>query len=134
MNQVLDLYEAQHSQDLREIQSNNTSAIAERRVLITRCVGQAWETFCNTRSSVIVDIFHQLGLSLLVDRSCDSELNVKAIPSEQLVISDSTPLEETSTTSESPISEPASLVEAGLDFVEGDCFHDTEAVEYIDCD
>jgi len=134
MDEALDLYEAQHSQDLREIQSNNTAAITERRVLITWCVGQAWETFCNTRSSVIVDIFRQLGLSLPVDASCDSELTVKGIPSEQLVISDSTPLEEASTTSESSISEPASLVEAGLDFVEGDCFHDTEAVEYIDRD
>ena len=54
--------------------------IGQRRILITRCVGQAWEEFCQNWRSVIVDCFKRLGLSLPIDGSQDAKyLSIKGL-------------------------------------------------------
>lgn len=86
VDNALDLYEQKSGIDLRE--STKTSAVGERRVLITTCVAEAWERFCTTRKELIVQTFRNLGLSLPIDGSCDDELKVKGIAVEDLQIGD----------------------------------------------
>jgi hypothetical protein len=54
------------------------------RVLMTRCVGKAWEQFYITRQEVVVQSFRKLGLSLPIDGSCDAELSIKGLDPEVL--------------------------------------------------
>jgi hypothetical protein len=54
------------------------------RVLMTRCVGKAWEQFSTTRQEVVVQSFRKLGLSLPIDGSCDAELSIKGLDPEVL--------------------------------------------------
>ena len=49
------------------------------RVLMTKCVGEAWEIFNRDRQEVVIKSFRCLGISLLVDGSCDSELSIKGL-------------------------------------------------------
>jgi hypothetical protein len=88
MEELLDQYERDFSKDLREIPLADTSAIAERRVLVTRAVGEAWDRFCTTHEQLIISIFRKLGLTLPIDGSCDNELSVKGIDSSLLQIGD----------------------------------------------
>jgi len=83
---AMELFEQQTGDDLYE--SQKSSAMEERRVLIQHCLAQAWHTFCTTRREVIVSSFRKLGLSLPIDGSCDSELSIKGFCPEQLVIGD----------------------------------------------
>jgi hypothetical protein len=62
-----------------------SSAVGEMRVLMTRCVGEAWSTFCRERQEVVVKSFRQLGISLPIDGSCDSEISVKGLSTERLM-------------------------------------------------
>jgi hypothetical protein len=54
------------------------------RILMTRCVGKAWEQFCTTRKEVVVQSFRKLGISLPIDGSCDEELSIKGLDPEVL--------------------------------------------------
>lgn len=83
---AMELFEQQTGDDLYE--SQKSSAMEERRVLIQHCLAQAQHTFCTTRQEVIVSSFRKLGLSLSIDSSCDSELSIKGFSPEQLVIGD----------------------------------------------
>ena len=82
----LDDFETASGEDLRE--SSQASAVEERRVLVQRCVAEAWEQFCTTRRNVIVDSFRKVGLSLPIDGSCDDELSIKGIDKHLLKIGD----------------------------------------------
>jgi hypothetical protein len=62
-----------------------SSAVGEMRVLMTRCVGQAWSTFCEDRQEVVIKSFRQLGISLPIDGSADNELSVKGLSTDKLV-------------------------------------------------
>ena len=81
---ALDRYEEQSGEDLREM--GRTSAVEDRRVLVQHCLADAWETFCTTKRELIVSSFRKVGLSLPIDGSCDEELSVKGIPSEDLKV------------------------------------------------
>jgi len=48
LEDYLDTYEAQHQVNLHELHQSNTSAIAERCILVTHAVGEAWEKFSST--------------------------------------------------------------------------------------
>lgn len=60
--------------------------IGDRRILVTHCVGNAWEQPHELRKDVIVKLFRQVGLPLNVDRSEDSKPHVKDLS--DLVIGD----------------------------------------------
>ena len=51
----------------------------DRRVLVQKCVAQAWEIFSTEKRDVVVNSFRKVGLSLPIDGSCDNELSVKGI-------------------------------------------------------
>ncbi|KAG0128146.1 hypothetical protein HOY82DRAFT_541516 [Tuber indicum] len=79
LDDLLDDYEAQHQHNLCELHQSDTSAIAERRVIVTHAVGQAWERFTETHKELVVTTFRKLGLTLPIDGSYDSELSIKGI-------------------------------------------------------
>jgi len=41
LDDLLEKYQSQHEVDLRELRTSDTSAIAERRILVTHAVGEA---------------------------------------------------------------------------------------------
>ena len=88
LEDYLDTYEAQHQVNLRELHQSNLSAIAERRILVTHAVGEAWEKFSQTYQELVVTIFRKLGLTLPIDGSCDDELSIKGIDPSLLRIGD----------------------------------------------
>jgi len=79
LEDYLNTYEAQHQANLHELHQSNTSAIAERRILVTHVVGEAWEKFCYTYQELVAITFRKLGLTLPIDGSCDDELLIKGI-------------------------------------------------------
>ena len=88
LENLLDDHEATHQQNLRELHRSDISAIAERRILVTQAVGQAWEQFSHTYQELVVNTFRQLGLTLPIDGSYDSELSIKGIDPSLLEIGD----------------------------------------------
>lgn len=54
--------------------------VSDRRVLITHCVGEAWEWLHRERKDMIVKAFRQVGLTLPIDGSQDSEIKIKDLP------------------------------------------------------
>ncbi|KAG0126871.1 hypothetical protein HOY82DRAFT_542363 [Tuber indicum] len=102
LDDLLDDYEAQHQHNLRELHQSDTSAIAERQVIVTHAVGQAWERFTETHQELVVTTFRKLGLTLPIDGSYDSELSIKGIDPSLLKIGN---------WEEGAPSEPASEVE-----------------------
>jgi len=88
LENLLDDYETTNHTCLRELSPTNFSSIAERRVLVTHAVGQAWEIFCEKSQESVVQTFRQLGLTLPIDGSCDDELSVKGISPSLLNIGD----------------------------------------------
>jgi hypothetical protein len=48
-----------------------SSAVGEMRVMMTRCVGEAWERFCREKREVIIRSFRCIGDSLPIDGSSD---------------------------------------------------------------
>jgi len=88
LDNLLDNYEAINHTSLRELSHTNLSAIAERRVLVTHAVGQAWEIFCERNQESVIQTFLSLGLTLPIDGSCDNELSVKGISPDLLQIGD----------------------------------------------
>ena len=75
----LNAYEAQHQVNLRELHQSDLSAVAERRILVTQAVGEAWEKFSQTYQELVVITFGKLGLTLPINGSCDDELSIKGI-------------------------------------------------------
>ena len=88
LDNLLDNYETINHTSLRELSHTNLSAIAERRVLVTHAVGQAWEIFCERNQESVIQTFRSLGLTLPIDGSCDNELSVKGISQDLLQIGD----------------------------------------------
>lgn len=88
IDEALDRHENTHATDLRELRKSDHNAIAQRRILITKCVGEAWELFCIKHQELIVTTFRKLGLTLPIDGSCDNELAIKGISKELLEIGD----------------------------------------------
>lgn len=86
LDNALEQYQERSGVNLRE--STKVNAVAERRVLVTKCVADAWEQFCTTRKPLIVQTFRNLGLSLPIDGSCDDELKIKGIAPDDLKIGD----------------------------------------------
>ena len=60
-------------------QSTKETAISERQILVTRCVAEAWERFCEAKN-LVVKTFRKVRLSLPIDGSRDKELSIKDIP------------------------------------------------------
>ena len=59
-------------------------SIGDRRIMITKWVGQTWRELHSKQSHVIVKAFQRLGLTLAIDGSEDEELYVKDIPDIQV--------------------------------------------------
>ena len=51
--------------------------VGDRRVMTTQCVGEAFNQFHTTKTNLISHSFHKTGLSLPIDGSLDSELDIK---------------------------------------------------------
>ena len=90
LDDLLDDYEVRHQVNLRELNRLDSSAIGERRILVTHAVAQAWEQFTSSQASkeLVISTFRKLGLTLPIDGSCDDELSIKGIDSALLQIGD----------------------------------------------
>lgn len=51
--------------------------VGDRWVMTTHCVGEAFDQFSTTKANLVSRSFHQKGLSLPINRSVDSELDIK---------------------------------------------------------
>jgi len=73
LDDLLDDYKVRHQLNLRELNRLDSSAIGERRILVTHAVAQAWEQFTSSQAykELIVSTFRKLGLTLPIDGSCD---------------------------------------------------------------
>jgi DDE superfamily endonuclease len=58
--------------------------VSQRRVLLTRWVGQAWDDMHAKDSDMIRQAFVQVGLGLPIDGSRDSEIKIKDFPGVQV--------------------------------------------------
>jgi len=90
LEDALDTYEKQHQLSLRELSKSNLVAIAERRILVTWAVGEAWERFCLKHQDLVINTFRKLGLTLPIDGSQDHELSIKGIDPSLLQIENPT--------------------------------------------
>jgi hypothetical protein len=59
-------------------------SVSQRRVLLTRWVGQAWEDMHAQDSDMIRQAFVQVGLGLPIDGSRDHEIKIKDFPDVQV--------------------------------------------------
>ena len=66
-----------HYQDHFDQWRTGKYTVGDRRVLLTKWVGQAWEDLYNELGGTIRDTFRKLGLALAVDGSEDYEIDVK---------------------------------------------------------
>jgi len=58
------------------------SAVGEMRIVMTKCVGEAWEKFCREKREVIIRNPRCIGASLPIDGSSDGEISTKATNSQ----------------------------------------------------
>jgi len=56
-----------------------SSAGGEMRVMMTRCVGAAWERFCWETREVIIRSYRCISASLPIDGSFDGEISIKRL-------------------------------------------------------
>jgi len=128
LDNLPDYYETINHTSLQELSHTNLSAIAERRVLVTHAVGQAWdsEIFCERNQESVIQTFRSLVLTLAIDGSCDNELLVKGISPDLLQIGDWRRGGMDSETLNSEIWEPLGGETA---YVEDEYYH---WVEYVD--
>ena len=70
----------QHIHDNLDAYVQGTISAKERRVLFTKWVGEAWERVCQQKEAVIRS-FRKCGISLPIDGSMDSEINIKGLES-----------------------------------------------------
>jgi len=55
------------------------SAASKMRVMMTKCVGEAWEIFNREKRDVVIRSFRCLGIALPIDGSCDNEISIKGL-------------------------------------------------------
>ena len=70
----------QHIHDNLDAYVQGTISTKERRVLFTKWVGEAWEHVCQQKKAFIRS-FRKCGISLPIDGSLDSEINIKGLES-----------------------------------------------------
>ena len=66
--------------------ATSSSANGEMRVMMTRCVAEAWEIFCRDKTDVVIRSFRCLGIALPIDGSCDEELSIKGLETTSLLV------------------------------------------------
>jgi len=62
-----------------------SGAVGGVGVMMTRCVGAAWERFCRERREVIIRSFCCICASLPIDGSFDGEISIKGLPTPHLM-------------------------------------------------
>ena len=72
--------EEDHWEDHLEEWKAGKFSKADRRILITQWVGNAWETLHRDHKDTIIKTFRQTGLSLNPDGSDDRELKIRDLP------------------------------------------------------
>ena len=55
------------------------------RVMMTRCVAEAWEIFCRQKRHVVIRSFRCLRIPLSIDGSCDEEISIKGLETLSLI-------------------------------------------------
>lgn len=61
-------------------------SVGDRRVMVTVCVGRAWDHFCQNSRHLVITSFRNVGLSLHPDGREDRELNIKGISTSELQV------------------------------------------------
>ena len=61
------------------------SEASKMRVMMTKCVGEAWEIFNREKRDVVIRSFRCLGIALPIDGSCDNEISIKGLDTTMLV-------------------------------------------------
>ena len=69
-----------HYEEHFEKWNTGSYTVGDRRIMLTKWVGQAWRELHTQQADVIRQTFRKLGLSLAVDGSEDHEISVKDIP------------------------------------------------------
>ena len=59
---------------------NNSLTARQRRVLISRWVGEAWEEMCQALSTSVVRSFVKCGIAVNYDGSDDHLINIEGLP------------------------------------------------------
>jgi hypothetical protein len=79
IEELADQYIDEHERDWVE----GKYSVSQRRVLLTKWVGQAWEDM-HAEDSDMMQAFQQVGLGLPIDGSRDHELKIKDFPDVQV--------------------------------------------------
>ena len=87
---VVDRLATAHMQENLDAYVTGGMTASRRRVLITRWVGQAWEEVC-TNKDMIIRSFLKCGISVAVDGSQDSQINISGLDGYEVGESDSEP-------------------------------------------
>jgi len=61
------------------------SAASKMRVMMTKCVGDAWEIFNRKIRDIVIRSFRCLGIALPIDGSCDNEISIKGLETTMLM-------------------------------------------------
>lgn len=77
-NRISELADLAYEKDLDKWKKG-TYTVGERRIMLTHWVGQAWREFHQENPDLIRQTFRDLGLSLAVDGSEDTELKFRDI-------------------------------------------------------
>jgi hypothetical protein len=80
IEELADQYVDEHEREWVE----GKYTVSQRRVLLTKWVGQAWEDMYAEDSDMIRQAFVQVGLGLLIDGSRDHEIKIKDFPDVQV--------------------------------------------------
>ena len=80
IEELADQYIDEHERDWVE----GKYSVSQRRVLLTKWVGQAWEDMHAEDSDMIRQAFQQVGLGLPIDGSRDHEIKIKDFPEVQV--------------------------------------------------
>jgi hypothetical protein len=76
IEELADQYIDEHERDWVE----GKYSVSQRRVLLTKWVGQAWEDMHTEDGDMIRQAFQQVGLGLPIDGSRDHEIKIKDFP------------------------------------------------------
>jgi DDE superfamily endonuclease len=69
----------QHFQDHAEKWVNQKYTASERRILMTKWVGEAWSKVCSELKESIIRSFRKCGITVAIDGSQDDEININGL-------------------------------------------------------
>lgn len=79
-NKISELLDREMDRDPIKWNDLEKFCVGDRRILITHCVGEAWNWLHEEKKDMIIRSFPHVGLTLNVDGSEESEIRVKDVP------------------------------------------------------